>query len=229
MTALQPVFVHGWACGPEIWDAVLAHLEMPHACVVDQGYFSGRSEGPSAVSCLAGLDMNRPILGIGHSLGLMWLLSQRKWPQGSRFVGINAFGRFAAGVDFPEGVAARVLARMQTGLGRDAGAVVNSFRARCGLDAVDPATCHVSALQDGLSLLTTGNVYSQMEQMVAHGSTRMVALAGKQDPIVTERMTEAAFPSNVEKVWHEDGGHMMPLTHPEFCVAHIQRLMTEAV
>ncbi|KGB21250.1 alpha/beta fold hydrolase [Acetobacter tropicalis] len=228
MTALQPVFVHGWACGPQIWQPVLAHLNLPPAHLIDLGYFAKSAGERDDGQILTALEADRPILGVGHSMGLMWLLSQRDWPPGSRFVGINAFGRFASGADFPQGVGPRVLARMQAGLARDAGTVVNSFRARCGMAAVESSTCHVSALQAGLSLLAKGDVRAQIERVVAHDASCMVALAGGEDPIVSASMTKAAFPQDIKIEWQEKGVHMLPLTHPEFCAAHIQKLMKDA-
>ncbi|KXV55292.1 hypothetical protein AD947_15315 [Acetobacter tropicalis] len=228
MTALQPVFVHGWACGPEIWQPVLAHLNLPHAHLIDLGYFAGAAGEQDDGQILTALEADRPVLGVGHSMGLMWLLSQRDWPPGSRFVGINTFGRFACSADFLQGIGQRVLARMQSGLARDAGAVVNSFRTRCGMEAVEPSRCHVSALQAGLSLLANGDVRAQIECLVAHDAACMVALAGGEDPIVSASMTQAAFPQDIKIEWQEKGQHMLPLTHPEFCAAHIQKLMKDA-
>lgn len=225
MSGLQPVFVHGWACGPEIWHPVQAALGVTDWLSLDLGYFKAPTHQPQSVAATNFLSTQdkQPKLFIGHSLGFMWLLSQCKIPEDSRFVGINAFGRFAATQGYEHGVPTRVLQRMQVGLSRNIAQGVNAFRARCHLPEVTETSCQPAALQDGLEFLTQGDVRPSLPQLVQNKS--LLVLAGAQDPIVTPALTEAAFPAGVACHWQAQGGHMLPQTHPQFCAEHIRTFL----
>lgn len=225
MSVLQLVFVHGWGCGPDIWEPVLKVLDLPSACVLDLGYF-GASQSDTQQRLDALLHGPQPVLVVGHSLGFLWLLSRGDWPKGSRFLGINAFGRFAAEEDFSQGVPPRMLARMQTGLQRDAAQVVNNFRARCGVGPVTPDALCVPALQDGLTELMTLDARPVLARLAEEPGAVKV-LAGELDPIVSQDMTKTSFPPGVAIEWESEGGHMLPLTHPHVCAEAVRCMMSQ--
>lgn len=225
MTAPQLVLAHGWGCGPDIWRPVLSALDWPSASLLDFGYFGGGQENAACLSenvCRAA----QPVLAVGHSLGFLWLLSQQGWPEGTVFLGINAFGRFVGETDFPNGVPPRVLARMQAGLQRDAAQVVTQFRARCGLGPVLADVLCESALQDGLKDLMTLDVRPALSCLVQQTGAVKI-LAGMQDPIVSPDMTLASFPQGTPIEWQGDGGHMLPRTHPSLCADFIRSMMVQ--
>lgn len=224
MSALEPVFVHGWACGPEIWQPLQATLGWQAYHSLDLGYFtpSPTEKGLVAAEFLAHQN-KQPKLFICHSLGCLWVLSHCVVPEGSRIVAINAFGRFAAAQDFTQGVPLRVLGRMQAGLARNAAQGVNAFRARCGVPDIGPESCNVPALQAGLALLAQGDVRANLPELVQQKA--LLVLAGSQDPIVPPAMTQAAFPADVACHWQAQAGHMLPLTHPEFCAEQIKTFL----
>lgn len=219
------VFVHGWGCGPDIWEPVLEALDQPSACVLDLGYF-GASQSDTQQRLDAVLRGPQPVLAVGHSLGFLWLLSRGGWPKGTRFLGINAFGRFAAEEGFSQGVPLRMLTRMQTGLQRDAVQVVNNFRARCGVGPVTPNALCVPALQDGLTELMTLDARPALARLAAVPGAVKV-LAGELDPIVSPDMTQASFPPGVPVEWESEGGHMLPLTHLHVCAEAIRCMMSQ--
>lgn len=225
MTVPQLVFVHGWGCGPDIWEPVLKALDLPSVCVLDLGYF-GASQSETQKQLGALLHEPQPVFAVGHSLGFLWLLSRGGWPKGSRFLGINAFGRFAAEEDFPQGVPLRMLTRMQTGLQRDAVQVVNNFRARCGVGPVRSDAVCVPALQDGLTELMTLDARPTLARLAAVPGAVKV-LAGEHDPIVSPDMTQASFPPGVPVEWGSEGGHMLPLTHPHVCAEAVRCMMSQ--
>ncbi|KFL88588.1 Biotin synthesis protein BioH [Acetobacter malorum] len=225
MTMPQLVFVHGWGCGPDIWEPVLKVLDQPSACVLDLGYF-GASQSETQKRLEAVLHGSRSVLAVGHSLGFLWLLSQGGWPKDTRFLGINAFGRFAAEEDFSQGVPPRMLARMQTGLQRDAVQVVNNFRARCGVGPVTADALCVPALQDGLTELMTLDARPVLARLAEEPGTVKV-LAGELDPIVSPDMTQASFPPGVAVEWEAEAGHMLPLTHSHVCAEAIRCMMLQ--
>ena len=225
---LKPVFVHGWACGPEIWAPLQQQLGWDGVCRVDLGYFEPSPQNGSVnpAEFLQNAD-DQPILATGHSLGLLWLLSQRDWPEGSRFVGINAFGRFSATEGFAAGVSPRVLSRMRAGLTRNAYDVAENFRARCGLPVPEGISCNADVLDEGLALLAEGDVREKMQYIAC--KRNLLLLAGGDDPIVSPAMTRNAVPAEAEIVWQSDGGHMLPVTHVSFCADHIKNFISKAV
>lgn len=225
MTPLRLVVVHGWGCGPEVWEPVLSTLDRLSACVLDLGYF-GASQRDTHRQVEILRSGPQPVLAVGHSLGFLWLLSQGGWPEGTAFLGINAFGRFAGAEDFPPGVSPRVLRRMQMGLNRDAAQVVTDFRARCGLEPVSAGTLCEPALQNGLIDLMTLDARATLAALVKKTGTVKI-LAGAQDPIVSPEMTLASFPAGTPIGWQADGGHMLPLTHPHVCVEAVRSMMRQ--
>ncbi|KXV73083.1 alpha/beta hydrolase [Acetobacter cerevisiae] len=219
------VFVHGWGCGPDIWEPVLEALDQPSACVLDLGYF-GASQSDTQQRLDAVLRGSLPLLAVGHSLGFLWLLSRGGWPKGTRFLGINAFGRFAAEDGFSQGVSQRMLARMQTGLQRDAVQVVNNFRDRCGVGPVRSDAVCVPVLQEGLTELMALDARPALARLAEVPGTVKV-LAGEHDPIVSPDMTQASFPPGVPVEWESEGGHMLPLTHPHVCAEAVRCMMSQ--
>lgn len=203
---MQIVLVHGWGFSPEMWKPVQDGLGRP-AIALDLGFF-----GPAKT----GLPTGQPLLAVGHSLGLLWLLTHAGLPEGSIVLGINGFTRFSRADDFPVGVMPRVLDRMMKGLERDAVPVLRQFRANCGLsgqETEDFGIPETTRLLDGLSLLQKGDARAQRQRVHA-------ALASRDDAIVSTAMTEASFPS--ERIgWLETGGHLLPLTHPDRCATFI--------
>ncbi|GAN68864.1 alpha/beta fold hydrolase [Acetobacter orleanensis] len=227
MTTLPVVFAHGWACGPDVWGPVLAALDLPSPCVLDLGYFgASQQEAHKQVEVLRKAE--QPVLVVGHSLGFLWLLSQGDWPEGSAFLGLNAFGCFAGSENFPQGVPPRVLARMRSGLTRDAAQVVTQFRTQCGLGPVTADVVCEPALQEGLTDLMTLDARPVLAHLREKGSTVKV-LAGEQDPIVSPNMTQASFPSGVPIDWQAEGGHMLPLTHPHICAGVVRSMVSHMV
>ncbi|NHN87348.1 alpha/beta fold hydrolase [Acetobacter conturbans] len=206
---MRIVLVHGWAFSPAMWDAV--RDELPHETLaLDLGFF-----GPPAIT----LPEDEPLLAVGHSLGLLWLLMQKPLPMGSRILGINGFTRFSRATDFPAGVAPRVLDRMLAGLERNAEDVLRQFRANCGVPVEDPLPeddLSVERLAQGLQLLRDGD--GRVEKGRIHAF-----LASRDDAIVTPDMTAASMPSGRIR-WSEKGGHLLPLSNPALCARFISEM-----
>ncbi|NHO32470.1 alpha/beta hydrolase [Acetobacter sp. LMG 1636] len=212
---MRVVFVHGWSFDRSFWEPVIRKLGYEtHS--LDHGFFGT----PDLM-----IPEDEPVMAVGHSLGLLWLLSTDNLPDGSCILGINGFTRFTRAPDFSAGVAPRVLDRMRTGLHRGAGDVIRQFRTNCGLAAehIEERTSPAEAgpvpeqLQRGLDLLQSGDARSSRCQVRA-------ALASRDDPIVTVAMTEACFSEN-QLCWSETGGHLLPLTQPDLCSRFIRNAM----
>ncbi|GFE92416.1 alpha/beta fold hydrolase [Acetobacter persici] len=222
MTAPQLLFVHGWGFGPDVWNPVLKALGQPEVCLPDLGYF-GASQHEAQRQVEALRSGPRPVLAVGHSLGFLWLLARGNWPEGSRFVGINAFGRFAAGEEFSQGISPRVLTRMQAGLMQNPAQVVMDFRIRCGAEPASSEMVCQKTLLEGLTDLRTLDMRPALSRLAGVPGAVSI-LAGGQDHIVSPDMTRASLPPDLPISWQAEGGHMLPQTHPDICAEAIRRM-----
>lgn len=201
---MKPVllFVHGWGFDASIWDELRKYFAPEDVLAWDLGFFGmpSRPEPPSG----------RPVLAIGHSFGLLWLLHERLPCQA--IVSINGFSCFAQRPDFP-GIAPRPLARMRARVISDAAGTVTNFRALCGITTPLPAKPATGKLAEGLDALRN---WDERPAPVT------AALCGASDGLVSPAMSRACFPG-AEIHWHE-GGHMLPLTAPGWCAGHLHAL-----
>lgn len=201
------VLVHGWGYDAALWDAVRAQLDPALPVFThDLGYFGAVLPAPTFAE---------PVIAVGHSLGVLWWLTQADIPW-RRLLSINGFPRFTATNEFP-GVAPRVLARMQMQFAREPAAVLADFHARCGghAPAVQP---DLARLAEGLDALA----HWDGRAALAFRRDNVTALAASDDPIVSPAMSQAAFGARCEMI--ETTGHLLPLTHPERCARAIERL-----
>jgi pimeloyl-[acyl-carrier protein] methyl ester esterase len=200
MTAL--VFVHGWGFDAGFWDPVRESLGHPHTLAADLG-FRGEPLMP---------EWPGDGIAVGHSLGLLWLLKTRPFPWRA-LVAVNGFTRFPKGAGFEAGVPPRLIERMIAKAEGDHAAVAADFLARCGLPEAETEDLHRDALIEGLQWLS--------EWDCRGCAAPLVALAGRRDPIATPAMTLSCFPPDRIR-WREDGGHLLPLTHPGWCADMIR-------
>ena len=201
------LFVHGWSFDATIWDAVRGHLPDADTAVVEHGYLDGVPRWP---------DVPAGAVAVGHSAGLLDLLADPP-PGCVGLVAINGFTRFAAGPDFPHGVPDRLLQRMLGRLAIDPAATVSEFRSRCG-GGLDPAaTLRSDRLRRGLLSLCERDA----RRRLSASGLRVLALAGRLDPIVPPAMTSDCF-EPAATGWHDEGGHLLPLTDPVWCAARLR-------
>ncbi|GBQ68700.1 hypothetical protein AA103196_2014 [Ameyamaea chiangmaiensis NBRC 103196] len=207
---MRVVLAHGWGFGPDLWDAVASFLVGYDICRLDNGYFGGRRIGsPKEAHIL-----------VGHSAGVMEaLLTPASGRRG--LLSINGFPRFTQAATYEYGTPMRVLTRMQAAFVRDPDAVLRDFRARCGVTGDWSGAPDARRLGDGLAELATGDGRAGLE------ACPVVALAGRQDTIVPPTLTDAAFARH-HVDWISDGGHMLPLTHPQACAESIRAFHARA-
>ncbi|MBF0143368.1 MAG: alpha/beta hydrolase [Magnetococcales bacterium] len=218
------ILVHGWGFGPGFWHPLLSHWPVT-AIRVNLGFF-GRQHLPERPE--------GPWIGVGHSLGFLWILREMERTGGSlpkeRCLGlasINGFSRFSRQADFPAGVPGRVLERMRTALTQDPGATLAAFRRQSGLEPSAPPQApgiktHHERLDAGLSWLATWDGRATLRT----SAIPLLALAARDDAIVPQAMTEAAFAGlsgdRFKIHWAEVGGHTLPLTQPALCATTLQ-------
>lgn len=193
------LLLHGWGFDASLWDALAERLAHYRILRWDRGYFGPPAEPP----------VEPPFVAVGHSLGAM-LLADRL-PSDVPLIAINGFDHFTG-----EGaVPARVVERMRLRLTGAADAVVTEFRARCGAPPARSASI-VPRLADDLALLAT--------HRAAASHRRCLALHGNVDPILPGTLRETAFPGSL-RATHVDGGHLLPVTHPDWCATQIESFL----
>lgn len=199
------LFVHGWGFDASIWQSVADRLDQWACAFVERGYF-GEAHIP---------EMSEPFVLVAHSFGAMWALRNVS-PNCRGLVAVNGFDCFAARPDFT-GVPSRLLDRMIAQFDQEPKAVVGEFRRRCGASAPcgEP---DVARLRD--DLLAMRDVDCRAE--TARVGWPILSLQGTDDPILPPAMREAVFASasQAERKTFE-GGHLLPLTVPDFCAAQI--------
>lgn len=201
--------VHGWGYDASLWREVVPLLTGFDVEVCDLGFF-GAPRLPTACDA--------PRIAVGHSLGALWWLAMSDLPW-TQLVAINAFPRFTAAADFPHGVAPRVLERMRKRFAVAPAAVLADFQATCG--GTGPGLPDdTRTLEQGLA--TLGDIDARQQWDARATDIRL--LAGRRDAIVPTALTEdvaAALPQEHLR-WIDDGGHLLPLTHPAECAAFIR-------
>lgn len=211
MTRPCLLLVHGWGFAPGFWGELLLRLPDFDAECVDLGFY-GERRVP---------EISRPLV-VAHSMGLPWALANipRPW---SGLLAVNSFARFTRAQHFIEGVPPRMVERMQSRFESDPHGVTAEFLARCGVFEPETSGIEPEALAGMLSWL--GRCDERTSLMML--SCPRMALAGRNDPIVPEAMSLASFPP-AELVLAEGGGHLLPLTHPDW-VASCLRLLAARI
>jgi pimeloyl-[acyl-carrier protein] methyl ester esterase len=139
----------------------------------------------------------------------LWLLEQG----GGRFralVSVQGFDCFCCHV------APSRLAALKRGLERDPGETLQAFWRSCGASGFAlPEALNVARLNEGLDWLMTWDARKAREAL----SCPVLALATQDDVIVPPSMSEAIWGESI--IWSPDGGHVLPLKHPDWCARHV--------
>lgn len=202
---MRLVFVHGWGFDAALWKGMAAALPEFPQIRVELGFLGQASVWP---------DFQPNDVLIGHSLGFLWGMQQyRSWRAA---VSINGFACFAGG----EGacVAPAVLRAMRVRLARDPQKTLANFYHSFG-HAAEPAGVDVARLAEGLSLLETNLVEAPL-------GSRLI-LASRNDQLVPPSATEhlAVVMNGAPVRWNEEGGHLLPLTQPQWCAEAIRAFL----
>ncbi|MBF0155552.1 MAG: alpha/beta hydrolase [Magnetococcales bacterium] len=213
------IWVHGWVLGPGMWRGVTRHLPRWNHQLPDLGFFS--KSIPLKVPAT-------PWVGIGHSLGFLWLLEEMRQGRLSTehclgLVSINGFSRFHRGSGLTHGVHPRILRGMEVRCREDPEALLHDFRQKAGLPMdlgpVPMATFDQERVLQGLHWLGSWDNQSILDQW----NRPLLVLAGTADTIVSPSHTRELFAQHPKAMlcWLDNGGHMLPLTHPAWCLEHL--------
>jgi len=215
---MRLLFLHGWGLDASLWDGARAALPDYETVAMDRGYF-----GPAAAAPVEG-----PVLAVGHSLGAMLLAGI------SGLVAVNGFDRFAG----EDAVPVRVVERMRRRFGEAPAEVLADFRARIG---AGPAPERIDANRLAADLEILANTSSPRRKpgpmggdavssssgphpwvpAFAGATERVLVLHGGADPLLPAPMRDAVFAGAPRETLAE-GGHLLPLTHPEWVAARIR-------
>jgi pimeloyl-[acyl-carrier protein] methyl ester esterase len=203
MTTL--LFVHGWGFDAGFWQPVAERLPDFDRRFVDLG-FHGAADVPL---------LDRPLV-VAHSMGLAWALANvpRPW---AGVLAVNAFARFTRAPEFVDGVAPRLVERMVARFADEPAAVTADFLRRCGVDQPEVQAINIAPLGEALAWLAV----CDQRAALAAAACPLLALAGTRDPIIPEPMSRASFPP-ADLVLAEGGGHLLPLTHPDWVAAQLR-------
>lgn len=206
---MKLVFVHGWGCHAGVWSELVTRLPAHEPVLIDLGFVRGGPKGASA--------MPEDSLCIGHSFGVIWLLKHgpRRMKGLVSIAGFDAFGRYV-----PE----EVIPSMREGLIRDPHAQMRQFWQMCGYGEGPGPGIDTGALRAGLDWLGAWDESERARNLDAP----IMALAARDDPIVRPPMTEGSWGNGKADLrWLEQGGHMLPLTHPDWCAGQISEFIDD--
>jgi pimeloyl-[acyl-carrier protein] methyl ester esterase len=198
---MKLVFVHGWGSGPFLWKEITPHFSGHECHLVNLGFL-----GEKDVSV-----PNEKFVGIGHSLGGAWLL--KHYPdQMTGFISIASFNCFY------KYVPTQVLNMMKRNIAKDVTKQLKDFWHHAGLDHPGGfKNLKPAKLIEGLSWL------GQWQSDIPAGLP-VKALASRDDHIVPADMSQSIW-GDYDLTWTEDGGHMLPLTKPEWCTTYIKEFL----
>jgi pimeloyl-[acyl-carrier protein] methyl ester esterase len=204
------LLIHGWGFGPAFWDAFRRALPDLPTLVADLGYF-----GPAMLPVA-----RDPVVVIGHSTGA--LLALRHAPvRCAALVAINGFDHFVA-LEGAAGIAPRLLDRMISRLPEDPRGTIADFRRRCG-DTSRFGRPRLVVLEEHLQLLRTADERERSAQW----TPPLLHLSGDRDPILPLELRAQAFAGAPRRVHisHPEAGHLLPVTHPDWCAAQLRNLL----
>ncbi len=195
------VLVHGWGFHAGIFADLVPRLHGAEITLVDLGFVAGGPKGAN--------EWPEEAIAVGHSLGLLWLLREGR----GRFRGLVSLQGFDC---FSCHVAASRLAALKRGIEREPGVTLQAFWRSSGAAGFAlPEALNAKRLDEGLDWLMT------WDEREARGALKcpILALASRDDVIVPPSMSEAIWGEEI--VWSPDGGHVLPLSHPEWCARHV--------
>ncbi len=194
---MRLVFVHGWAFDSALWDGIAAALPDLPQIRIELGFLGATTTRA---------EFSADDVLIGHSLGFLWGVTHYQTWRAA--IAINGFARFAGG----EGACVRPasLRAMRLGLARDAQAILDTFYCSLGC-AVTAKSCSTQHLAEGLALLETRQIATPL-------AAPSLILAARNDPLVPVAASEhLAAVAGRPVTWSGEGGHLLPLTRPQWC------------
>ena len=207
---MELVFIHGWGFDAGFWDALSPLLPEYRQQRIDLGFY-GQSlpEFPAHGDCIL----------IGHSLGFVHGMKQKQNWKG--WIAINSFPRFVRTPSQAGCVASAQLREMNIGLGFAPARALQAFHKMVGT-TVPSGIPDIGRLRAGLDELRDADISD-----ISHSHIPLLVLASRNDPLVPPETSEALGSINAQfdVLWHDSGGHVLPLNDPAWCAKSVGRFM----
>lgn len=205
------IFVHGWGMNAQIWSQVAAGFPDDDIYCPELGFVGG----------IHAHDTCGKAVYVTHSLGTMWALKHHA-PDMKALIVINGFTCFHPFT--PE----RILRTMQKRLARNPAAQMHSFWDSCGLpeemqNNLDGAL-NTDRLQGGLEWLIDWDMADALQAL----AVPILSLSGRDDLVLPHEKMQVQW-AGFDLQTHGQGGHILPLSHPDWCVDKIKGFMREHV
>lgn len=214
------VFVHGWGCDAGVWNSLKILLAEYQHQSLDLGFFD--------ITQSNDFKSNSPFILIAHSYGLMaffkyYYLQKSEFLEG--IVVLNSFGCFAQKQDFSCGIPMRQLEIMKRRLVESPKDVLNTFwqkiqLAECDQSRLNQATPNIGKLLQGLQDLMQYDIRHDIAML----NIPMLAIAAKDDQLVSPQMTKDSLPSAIFEVY-DSGGHSSGLNNIETTATQIKQFI----
>ncbi len=194
-------FIHGWGCGPDIWDALIDHLSDLQCQTVNLG-FTGSQENIEVTK-------SEKSVYVTHSLGTMWALKNR-YKQMHALIPINGFSCFK---NFTQ---PHILKRMKMNLKQNSDMQMRNFWEASDLPESDE--WNIENLYEGLGWLSQWDYTAALMNI----SCPVTAIFADSDSILDVNLMRKHWQNN-NRVVIEDGGHALPITHSQVCADIIRK------
>jgi len=199
------VFVHGWAMSSDMWAGIYDAFQ--NNTQLDLGFVGERYH--------ADIMNTEKAIFVTHSLGTLYALRHHV-DQMSALISINGFPSFKNFADV------RTLRKMKAQLARDPISQRQDFWNNCGLAGEPEGQANIARLEEGLDWLQEWDETTALQNL----RVPVLSLAGAQDRITPIDAIKDVW-ANFELKVAEDGAHVLPVTHPAWCIEKIRTFIRE--
>ena len=194
-----------------IWDKMSQDFPKEQCYFIDLGFTNNDN--------VAGIPCDGKSIFITHSLGTLWALKNHS----DNMAGLIAINGFT---NFTNFVSERTLRTMQRRLKRNPLNQMQEFWDICGFDNKSQEKLdqnfNIDKLHIGLEWLIDWDASKIFNGL----NIPSLSLIGKKDRLLLPLMMEKEWPmTNIKTI--KDGGHMLPLSHPKWCVEKIREFTSE--
>ncbi|MCU7805482.1 MAG: hypothetical protein KZQ96_20015 [Candidatus Thiodiazotropha sp. (ex Lucinoma borealis)] len=211
---VRVLLAHGWCFDISIWDDVIPLLKTNTCEAVDFGYFCSPH--------LPIISGETPLIGVGHSLGYIWLLKQRIY-QIDAIINISSVPCFTDSRCGYTVIHQPGVKKAYEQLSNSPALFVKWFWRKCGasremLENI-PNCIDKNALLSGLQDIAGCSVENATKQK----NIPVKVIGAKNDRVVNAMTMTRFFKNNplVDISINESGGHLLPLLQPKWCASKI--------
>ncbi|MEX0780649.1 MAG: alpha/beta hydrolase [Balneolales bacterium] len=208
---------HGWGFDSRMWNDWVVSYPEYNFLLPDRGY-SGNAKK---------IDLQKTEIAVTHSLGLH-LLPEKLFPQLKLLVIISGFQEYHPNTPIERTFSQRIVRHMLKNIKNDTNAVLDKFYVNSFLPALPNLESYdnpdTELLHKDLEMLNSHKVEIEALRL----PDQVVLLHGMQDGIVAyNKAYQLQYSLQGSKVQtYEKAGHMVPVTHREWCMNCIKPFIT---